>query len=384
MNIPLLEKIRNSLIFISEQINKFLGKHFEHYNTWEKIESELSPEEKKTEKKFFTSCLILGSVFFVSASSASYLEYQDLDFWPKAEVSFEDHSDFMLAEEGFLGKTSIPTIGDIDRSEVSRVITYEVQPGDSLDIIASKFGIRVKTLIENNDIPKPELLKTGTILTVLPVDGYLYTIKSGDTLSVIAKQYGIEEDTILKQNQLSDASLTSGENLILPGASKPTPTIASTPPPTNLGNVHVPRPPVIENTPPRSGRQYVWPVVGGGTVTQRYRYGHYAVDIWGPNKPGIKAIASGTVTRALYHCGPRSYGCGDGGYGNVVVIDHGGGVVGLYAHNSEVYVKVGDTVSAGQVIARMGNSGNTRGATGIHLHFELKINNRKVNPLSYL
>ena len=65
------------------------------------------------------------------------------------------------------------------------------------------------------------------------------------------------------------------------------------------------------------------------------------------------------------------------------MIDHGNGYKSLYAHNSKVYVKVGQKVTAGQVIAKMGNSGNTRGRTGIHLHIEIRLNGRKVNPLSY-
>lgn len=378
-------------------LHQFLSKHFAHYNTWEKIESELSPEEKKTERNFFLSSFVIGSICFVSASSASYLEYQDLDFWPQAEVSFETEEEFILAEEGFLGKTSIPTIvEEIDRSEVARVTEYRVQPGDSLDLIASKYGIRVKTLLQNNTIPNPELLKTDQVLTILPVDGYLYTIISGDTLSEISQNFSVEESVIKKQNQIEGNSLIAGKQIILPGADKPKPkaiasntsnTRASKPPAQRTStktNAYTNTKPVVQYTPPRSGKSYIWPVVNRGQVTQGYRYGHYAVDIWGPNKPGIKAIASGTVTKALYHCGPRSYGCGGGGYGNMVVIDHGGGVVGLYAHNSEVYVKVGDRVNAGQIIARMGNSGNSYGATGIHLHFELQINGKKVNPLLYL
>lgn len=371
-------------------LHQFLSKHFAHYNTWAKIESELSPEEKRTEQKFFLSSFIIGSVCFVSASSASYLEYQDLEFWPQAEISFETEEEFILAEEGFLGKTSIPTITEeIDRSEVARVIEYRIQAGDSLDLIASKYGIRVKTLLQNNDISNPELLKTDQVLTILPVDGYLYTISSGDTLSEISQHFSVEESIIKKQNQIEGNSLIAGKKIILPGADKPKPkAIAShtnsRKNTTTTKNAYTNTKPVVQYTPPRSGKSYVWPVVNRGQVTQGYRYGHYAVDIWGANKPGIKAIADGTVTKALYHCGPRSYGCGGGGYGNMVVINHGGGVVGLYAHNSEVYVKVGEKVKAGQVIARMGNSGNTRGATGIHLHFELQINGRKVNPLIYL
>lgn len=393
MNTVFIETAKKTLSQAGGVIQKFAYANVDHLKTWSSLEKNLSPEERKTEKQFFISTIVLGSLFFVSASSATYLEYQDLDFWPKAEETMDISEDILLAEEGFFGKASIPTVGDVDRSEISTVTTYEIQPGDSLDLIAAKFGIRVRTLTDNNEINDPDSLTTGDTIKILPVDGFLYTIKSGDTLSVIAKTNGLEEEVLKKQNRIDeDNGLVAGKSLILPGKTKPTPvpvvaaapvyTRTTTSTNTSTGSI-TKTTPTIQYTPPTSGKKYSWPVVGRGEITQYYRYGHYGIDIWGPNQPGIKAIGSGVVTRAIYSCGARSYGCG-GGYGNVVVIDHGNGVVGLYAHNSNVYVSVGERVSAGQVIAKMGNSGNTRGPTGIHLHFELSINGRKVNPLGYL
>jgi murein DD-endopeptidase MepM/ murein hydrolase activator NlpD len=69
------------------------------------------------------------------------------------------------------------------------------------------------------------------------------------------------------------------------------------------------------------------------------------------------------------------------GYGNTVILDHGGGVQSLYAHNSKLLVRVGDQVASGEPIAVMGRSGN---ATGEHCHFEIRRNRVPVDPMAYL
>jgi murein DD-endopeptidase MepM/ murein hydrolase activator NlpD len=68
----------------------------------------------------------------------------------------------------------------------------------------------------------------------------------------------------------------------------------------------------------------------------------------------------------------------------VVEIDHGNGLITLYGHNKELYVQKGDTVTRGQAISFMGNTGRVHGPTGIHLHFEVHVNGVKKNPMIYL
>ena len=110
--------------------------------------------------------------------------------------------------------------------------------------------------------------------------------------------------------------------------------------------------------------------------TQYFHPGHYAVDIQERGGGPIFAAEAGTVIRADYGW--------DGGYGNVIEIDHGNGLVTLYGHNKELYVKKGDHVTRGQNISWMGNTGRVFGATGIHVHFEVRVNGEKKNPLLYL
>lgn len=111
-----------------------------------------------------------------------------------------------------------------------------------------------------------------------------------------------------------------------------------------------------------------------GTITQGFTAGHYAYDIANTDKPSILAVASGTVVEV------GTPGVWNGGYGNYLVIDHGDGFMTKYAHCEEVYMALGDTVTQGQEVAKMGNTGRVYGATGIALHFELIYNGAKVNP----
>ena len=99
---------------------------------------------------------------------------------------------------------------------------------------------------------------------------------------------------------------------------------------------------------------------------------HGGVDFPVPSGSNVYAAASGTVIIALN----LNYS-----YGHYIVIDHGNGVSTLYAHNTTLYVGVGDHVNKGQVIAASGSTGNS---TGPHCHFEVRINGNQVNPMNYL
>lgn len=120
----------------------------------------------------------------------------------------------------------------------------------------------------------------------------------------------------------------------------------------------------------------VTPVSGSITsrygVSSRIRSGaHTGLDIASKSGTPIKAIASGTVTNSSY----------SGAYGKLVKISHGNGVETWYAHCSKIYAKVGQKVSAGDIISAVGSTGNS---TGPHLHLEIRINGNTVNPQKYL
>ena len=115
-----------------------------------------------------------------------------------------------------------------------------------------------------------------------------------------------------------------------------------------------------------------------GVITSRYgvssrirKSTHTGLDIAASTGTPIKVIADGTVTCASYQ----------GSYGKLVKIDHGNGLETWYGHTSKIYVSVGQKVTAGDVIATVGSTGNS---TGPHLHLEIRINGEHVNPQNYL
>lgn len=136
---------------------------------------------------------------------------------------------------------------------------------------------------------------------------------------------------------------------------------------------------------PYVGGQMMWPVPGFYTISSNYgwRFGgsdfHTGMDVAGGGKSiygaNVVAANAGTVKYTNWSYTPGR------GYGIYVLLDHGGNISTMYAHLSNIQVKVGDNVTAGQVI---GNVGSTGWSTGPHLHFEVRVNGQHTNPLPYV
>ena len=130
-----------------------------------------------------------------------------------------------------------------------------------------------------------------------------------------------------------------------------------------------------------NGGPMQWPIYGHYTITSNYGMRvhpitgiyklHTGVDISAGIGTDFTAIANGVVVKAEYN----------GAYGNMVIIDHGGGVQTLYAHGSEIIATLGKQVKAGDVLLKVGSTGYS---TGPHAHFEVRINGNPVNPLDYV
>ena len=130
------------------------------------------------------------------------------------------------------------------------------------------------------------------------------------------------------------------------------------------------------------GGELAWPIPGYTRITSKYGMRthpitgvyklHTGVDVSAPMGANFVAANDGIVTKAGYN----------GAYGNMVIIDHGGGVSTLYAHGSEIMVKVGDTVKRGEtVVLKVGSTGYS---TGPHAHFEVRLNGVVTDPIPYI
>lgn len=122
----------------------------------------------------------------------------------------------------------------------------------------------------------------------------------------------------------------------------------------------------------------IQPVTGGYKITSKY--GHRSSVRSGPHTGLDIAISSGTPIKAAA-AGKVVFSGEKGSYGNLIVISHGNGVQTYYGHCSKLLASVGQTVEQGEVIAKVGNTGNS---TGPHLHLEIRVNGQTVNPQYYL
>lgn len=131
-----------------------------------------------------------------------------------------------------------------------------------------------------------------------------------------------------------------------------------------------------------SGGVLAWPVPGYGRITSPFGYRNHPISGSYKMHTGIDIGTSGaTPPIVAANGGTVIYSGWKGGYGKAIMIDHGGGIVTLYAHCSSLHVSKGASVSRGQTIANVGSTGNS---TGPHLHFEVRQDGAYKNPLNYL
>ncbi len=249
----------------------------------------------------------------------------------------------------------------------SEVVFYDVRPGDVIGVIAEQYGVSVASILWANNLTVRSYIRPGDKLKIPPVSGIIHTVKKGDTVAKIAKQYKAKEEDIIIFNRLQPggADIAIGEELVVPGGQR-----EIVVPVRSRALVNIVAPSGSIEAPAGSG--YIWPA-GVRRITQYFGLRHTGVDIGGPFGTAIYAARTGVVTRS---------GCGwNGGYGCYIVIDHGGGVQTAYGHSSQLYVSVGQEVAQGQTISAMGSTGRS---TGPHLHFEVRVNGRRQNPLRYI
>ncbi|MCG8515562.1 MAG: peptidoglycan DD-metalloendopeptidase family protein [Halanaerobiales bacterium] len=243
-----------------------------------------------------------------------------------------------------------PNVASLRDSLLEQVREHRVKQGESLWEIAQQYELDIDTIIGANDITNINQIQPGEVLKILPVKGIIYKIGPGESLWTISRQFAIRLDRLITANAIRNPNLVQpGMLLVLPGA-KP-----------EFGYQQ------------RIEQKFISPVAGRISSFYGMRWGRmhegidYAVSIGTP----IKAARSGKVI----------YSGWASGYGKTIVIEHQKGLRTLYGHNSELLVYGGQWVEQGRTIALSGNTGRS---TGPHLHFEIQINGKAVDPLIYL
>jgi murein DD-endopeptidase MepM/ murein hydrolase activator NlpD len=285
-------------------------------------------------------------------------------------------------EDLFSQSGTSESVGIIEEDQYDYVVhKYVVKKGDTLSSIAQLYStatqkMSINTLIWANNLANANVaLVIGQVLRVPEIDGAFYKVKKGDTLAKIATATKSEIPDILDYNRKvldsENPVLTEGLELFIVGGQiiapvvKPvykTYSVSSGSVPTGSG-YDIPRGTFINPLTNCSGYSY----------SRGFKPTHGGVDLAKHGGCWINAAAPGVVTRA---------GWGTTGEGYYVVIEHGNGLKTRYYHGEKRFaVKVGDNVKAGQPILYMGSTGNS---TGTHLHFEIVINNKRVNPELYV
>lgn len=203
--------------------------------------------------------------------------------------------------------------------------------------------------------------------------GVYHRVQPGDTLYRIGKAYGVSPEKLAKVNRISNPSrIYVGQKIFIPGADRELPVSLITP--SSGQSLAVAGRSAAGDDPATRAVGLQWPVTGGRVTSRFGKRGasfHDGIDISAPVGTPVRAAHDGSV---IFSDVLR-------GYGRVIVLRHPNGVVTVYAHNHRNWVKTGDRVRKGQVIASLGDSGRT---SGPNLHFEVRSGNIARDPLGYL
>lgn len=271
---------------------------------------------------------------------------------------------------------------------------YIVQRGDTVYGVAQKHAVSTRALIDWNQLRPPYLLVPGQSLR-LP-RSRTYTVQRGDSVYAISRRFKVDMTTLVRLNNIRQPyTIRVGQTLQLPANAAPAGQTATRPAPattpetsprqsaSETGSTPAPaakpsapsRVVTVPRPPARAGNGFVWPVEGrvissfGSKTGGRHNDG---MNIAAPRGAPVRAAENGVVAYA---------GREIRGFGNLLLIKHDGGLITAYAHADAILVARGDVVTRGQVIAKVGKSGDVDSP---QLHFEVRRGTKAVNPNQFL
>jgi lipoprotein NlpD len=257
---------------------------------------------------------------------------------------------------------------------------HTVQRGDTLYAIAFANSLDYREIAAWNQLESADIIRVGQVLRLTPPPGAVETIPLDDepvpSARPLAGTAVLHEPqaVLLAYSEANWAQATGASPAVTAAASSasgPLPSVA-TAPSTSVAPISpaVPAAPVpaVPATTARGG--WLWPA--DGTLAGRFgAAGGKGIDIVGQRNAPVIAVAPGKVVYS---------GSGLRGYGRLLIVKHAGEYLSAYAHNETILVKEGDTVTAGQKIALMGDSDADR----VKLHFEIRRYGKPLDPLKYL
>jgi murein DD-endopeptidase MepM/ murein hydrolase activator NlpD len=311
---------------------------------------------------------------------------------PTAPVAGINHASQQEAGNAFGG---IPRLAQVHTTIPSRprdeVVKYTVQEGDTVFGIAEKFGLEPETVLWGNYytlLDDPHQLQAGQELNILPVNGTYHEWQQGEGLNGISSYYGVTPEDIINYppnnldiatiGDFSNPNITPGTWLIVPNGRRE---FVSWSAPLGVTREN---PAYARVLGPGACDAISGGAVGYGTfiwpANKHYLSGfdytpnanHWGIDIAGNEGEPVYAADAGVIVYA----GWNNYG-----YGNMILVDHGGGFQSLYGHLSGLNVVCGQSVGQGDVIGAIGTTGRSSGA---HLHFEIMTSSYKANPWDLL
>ena len=265
----------------------------------------------------------------------------------------------------------------------TEAVKYTIESGDSLYGIAKKFDLQPETILwANYNVLYDDAhnISIGDELLIPPDDGIYVQWKESDQLQRLADKYRVEVHDVLaapiNKLDITNPVIKAGDYILFPGGYRETaafnPIVYEYSPNSGVKKVIAGPGGCAWDYRSYGNGSFIWPTASHSLVGNDFGAGHMGVDLATVDGGPIYAADGGTVIYA---------GAISGGYGIMVMIDHGTGYQSLYAHLSAVAVSCGQGVSQGQLIGYGGSTGNS---TGPHLHFEVRYGGGYVNPWQFL